>query len=80
MRQFVQHLSQTLPHHLTQGGKILCGGTIVEGPGNFVHPTIVEIAPSAPIVQTELFVPILYVMKFSTFEEAVALNNGVPQV
>jgi aldehyde dehydrogenase family 7 protein A1 len=30
-------------------------------------------------VQTELFVPILYVTKFATFEEAVALNNGVPQ-
>lgn len=37
------------------------------------------IYPQAPITHTELFVPILYVMKFSTFEEAVALNNAVPQ-
>jgi len=62
-----------------QGGRILCGGNVVEGPGNFVQPTIVEIDPSAPIVKTELFVPILYVMKFKTFEEAVAMNNSVPQ-
>ena len=38
-----------------------------------------EISPDAPITHTELFVPILYVMKFSTLEEAIALNNAVPQ-
>ena len=62
-----------------QGGKILAGGNVVDGPGFFVEPTIVEIDPSAPIVNTELFVPILYVFKFKTFEEAVAMNNSVPQ-
>jgi len=62
-----------------QGGRILFGGSPIEGPGNYVQPTIVEIDPSAPIVKTELFVPILYVMKFKTFEEAVAMNNSVPQ-
>lgn len=62
-----------------QGGKILTGGNVVDGPGFFVEPTIVEIDPSADIVNTELFVPILYVFKFKTFEEAVAMNNSVPQ-
>ena len=47
-----------------QGGKVLIGGNVVGGPGNFVEATIVEIDPAAPIVKTELFVPILYVMKF----------------
>jgi aldehyde dehydrogenase family 7 member A1 len=42
-------------------------------------PPAQEISPSAPITHTELFVPILYVMKFATFDEAVALNNAVPQ-
>jgi len=42
-------------------------------------PTPQEISPSAAITHTELFVPILYVMKFSTLEEAIALNNAVPQ-
>ena len=47
--------------------------------GNFVLPTIVEIAHDAPIVQKEIFAPILYVMKFKTLEEAIGYNNEVPQ-
>lgn len=62
-----------------QGGKILVGGTPVEGPGYFVNPTLVSINHDAPIVKEELFVPIAYIIKFSTFEEAVAINNEVPQ-
>jgi len=62
-----------------QGGSVLYGGKRREGPGNFVEPTIVAIDHAAPIVQTELFVPILYVCKFSTLDEAMAMNNGVPQ-
>jgi aldehyde dehydrogenase family 7 protein A1 len=62
-----------------QGGKILLGGNVKAGEGNFVEPTIVEISPSAPIVQHELFAPVAYVMKFKTLEEAIALNNAVPQ-
>jgi aldehyde dehydrogenase family 7 protein A1 len=54
------------------GGKILCGGELVnfEG-GNFVKPTIVEVDPSNPMLQHELFVPILYVMKFKTLEQVI---------
>ena len=62
-----------------QGGKILCGGKVVEGEGHFVEPTVVEIDASAEIINTELFVPILYVMKFSDIDEAIAMNNAVPQ-
>ncbi len=40
---------------------------------------MVEISGDAPIVKTELFVPICYLIRFSTFEEAVRLNNSVPQ-
>ena len=47
-----------------QGGRVLFGGNVVDGEGFYVQPTIVEIDPAAPIVKTELFVPILYVMKF----------------
>ncbi len=46
-----------------QGGKILVGGKKIEGNGNFVEPTIVEIAHDAPIVKHELFVPIMYLLK-----------------
>ncbi|KAF1892604.1 hypothetical protein Lal_00011071 [Lupinus albus] len=61
------------------GGKILTGGSVLESEGNFVEPTIVEISADAPVVKEELFGPVLYVMKFQTLEEAIALNNSVPQ-
>ncbi|XP_010542386.1 PREDICTED: aldehyde dehydrogenase family 7 member B4 [Tarenaya hassleriana] len=63
----------------SQGGKMLTGGKSVEREGNFVEPTIVEISPDAGCVKEELFGPVLYVMRFKTFEEAVAINNSVPQ-
>ncbi|RXH74814.1 hypothetical protein DVH24_029535 [Malus domestica] len=61
------------------GGKILTGGSVIESDGNFVQPTIVEIASNASVVKEELFGPVLYVMKFKTLEEAIELNNSVPQ-
>jgi len=62
-----------------QGGKILVGGKTVQREGNFVEPTIVAINHDAPIVKTELFVPILYVIKCSNLEEGIQYNNEVPQ-
>jgi len=62
-----------------QGGKILCGGKRMPGPGNFVEPTIVQISQDAPILQKEIFVPIVYVMPYKTLDQAIAWNNGVPQ-
>jgi aldehyde dehydrogenase family 7 protein A1 len=62
-----------------QGGRILVGGEVLEMPGNFVQPTIIEIDSNAECLQHELFVPILYMMRFSTYEEAVKINNSVPQ-
>lgn len=63
----------------SQGGKVLCGGSRISRPGFFVQPTIVEIEHSAPIVQEEVFAPILHLIKISSFEEAVKNNNSVPQ-
>uniref|UniRef100_A0A2N9HDG0 aldehyde dehydrogenase (NAD(+)) n=1 Tax=Fagus sylvatica TaxID=28930 RepID=A0A2N9HDG0_FAGSY len=62
-----------------KGGKILVGGSVIDSDGNFVQPTIVEISPDASIVKEELFGPVLYVMKFKTLDEAIELNNSVPQ-
>lgn len=45
---------------------------------NFVQPTIFEIDKNATIVKEELFVPILYVIRFDTLEEAIEINNSVP--
>jgi aldehyde dehydrogenase family 7 protein A1 len=58
----------------------LFGGKPLPELGGFhVLPTIVEIDPKAAIINTELFVPILYVLKFSTLEEAIKIHNSVPQ-
>jgi len=66
-----------------QGGTVLCGGKVLDaspfGRRTFVLPTIVEIRNDAEIVQTETFAPILYVMKYRTIDEAIALHNAVPQ-
>jgi len=62
-----------------QGGKIVFGGKTLGLEGNYVEPTLVEIDYKAPIVKEELFVPILYLLKCKNFEEAVHINNSVPQ-
>ncbi|KAF6138806.1 hypothetical protein GIB67_025968 [Kingdonia uniflora] len=64
---------------LFHGGKIRVGGSVRESEGNFVNPTIVEISPNAAVVKEELFGPVLYVMKFQNLEEAIEINNSVPQ-
>lgn len=61
-----------------QGGKILVGGNVIPGPGNYVEPTIVEIKHDAEIVKTELFVPIVYVLTINNIDEAIKQNNEVP--
>ena len=62
-----------------QGGKVLHGGKVIPGDGNYVEPTIVEIKHDAEIVKHEIFAPITYVMKFKSIEEAIQYNNEVPQ-
>ena len=47
--------------------------------GDYVRPAIVEIGADAPIVQQETFAPILYLMRYRDFDEAIAIHNGVPQ-
>ena len=58
-----------------QGGEILCGGERIDGPGNFVRPTIVRARNDWAIVQTETFGPILYLIHCDSLDEAIALHN-----
>jgi aldehyde dehydrogenase (NAD+) len=65
-----------------QGGTVLYGGgeTKVDGlDGHFVEPTIIQIDRDAPIVQIETFAPILYVIEVEDVDDAIAVQNGVPQ-
>ena len=60
-----------------EGGKILFGGEIIKD--NYVIPCIAEAENNFEIVQEETFAPILYLIKYKTFNEAIELNNKVPQ-
>ncbi|RZJ55828.1 MAG: aldehyde dehydrogenase family protein, partial [Flavobacterium sp.] len=66
-----------------EGGKVLVEGGVMEGEGYesgcYVKPCIIEAENHFDIVQEETFAPILYVMKYTNIEEAIALQNGVPQ-
>ncbi len=62
-----------------QGGKILCGGKIIDREGFFVEPTIVLANPNMEIVKEETFSPILYLLPFETLDEAIRIHNDVPQ-
>jgi len=66
-----------------QGGKIIYGGNrleknVPEG-GVYVEPTIVTIKHGALILQHETFAPILYVIEYENLEDAISMNNSVPQ-
>ena len=47
--------------------------------GYYVRPAVVEIDASAPIIQHETFAPILYVMSYANLEDAIDIQNNVPQ-
>jgi len=62
-----------------QGGDVLCGDVVLDRPGYFVAPTIVRSRADMPVVADEIFAPILHVFEVETLDEAIALNNAVPQ-
>jgi aldehyde dehydrogenase (NAD+) len=63
-----------------QGGQVLTGGERLPlASGCYVTPCIAEVGPDLPIVREETFAPILYATPFRTLDEAIAIQNGVPQ-
>jgi aldehyde dehydrogenase (NAD+) len=66
-----------------EGGKFIVEGGVLTGAGFesgcYVKPCIAEALPHHAMVQHETFAPILYLMKYSTIEEAIAIQNAVPQ-
>lgn len=75
--------SKALEAVVAEGGKVLVEGGVLQGEGYesgcYVKPAIVEAQNHYKMVQEETFAPILYVMKYSTIEEAIAMQNGVAQ-
>ena len=68
-----------LKQAVEQGGEIVVGGDRVDRDGAYVRPAIVRMPAQTAVVEHETFAPILYVMTWSDFDDAVALQNAVPQ-
>lgn len=79
VKQFVHAQEQVT----RSGGKLLYGGEVLSGEGYesgcYVVPCIAEVENSFPIVQEETFAPVVYLIKYKTIEEALEINNDVPQ-
>jgi len=72
-----------LAQAVEQGGQIVVGGDRVDRPNNsggvYVRPAIVRMPAQSAVVQHETFAPILYVLTWSDFDEAVTMQNAVAQ-
>ncbi|MBA4794330.1 MAG: aldehyde dehydrogenase family protein [Phenylobacterium sp.] len=71
-------MARSLEEARAQGGAFQ-GGERLEAPGCYVRPALVEMAEQTPVVLRETFAPILYVMRYSDLDEAIALQNAAPQ-
>ncbi|GAB4331714.1 MAG: aldehyde dehydrogenase family protein [Flammeovirgaceae bacterium] len=79
----VESYQNALKKAVEEGGKVIVEGGVLEGAGYesgcYVKPAIIEAKPHYEIVQHETFAPILYLLKYNTIEEAIAIQNAVPQ-
>jgi aldehyde dehydrogenase (NAD+) len=62
-----------------QGGEVVYGGNRIDRPGYFVAPALVRATAEMPIAREETFAPILYVLKYSSLDEGIAMQNAVEQ-
>jgi aldehyde dehydrogenase (NAD+) len=76
----VSKMQSALSQAQQEGGQILTGGSTRPDLGpQFVEPTIVKMPAQSNVVKTETFAPILYLLEYETLDDAIALQNGVPQ-
>jgi aldehyde dehydrogenase (NAD+) len=75
----VEEFREAVEEIQKQGGELVCGGNVLDGPGFFVEPTIVKVKNDYPLVQEETFAPILYLMEYDDIPDAIAKHNDVPQ-
>ena len=79
----VKQYNKALRRVKEEGGTLLVPGGVLRGKGYesgcYVKPAIAEVKNHYQIVQEETFAPILYLIKYKTLDEAIALQNGVKQ-
>jgi aldehyde dehydrogenase (NAD+) len=82
-QQAWQQMQVALQQAIAEGGKVLFGGErILQGvptQGYYVRPAIIEIDPAAAVLQQETFAPLLYLLRYQHFDQAIAIHNRVPQ-
>jgi aldehyde dehydrogenase (NAD+) len=82
-RDAVRAYQNALKEVVKAGGRLIVPGGILKGKqyssGCYVKPAIAEVKNDFKIVQTETFAPILYLIRYKNFNEAIAIQNGVQQ-
>ncbi|MHB1543239.1 MAG: L-piperidine-6-carboxylate dehydrogenase [Gammaproteobacteria bacterium] len=78
-RGAVERYQAALQDLRSRGAQILYGGQVLDRPGHFVEPTLVRAEPTWPLIREETFAPILYILTYRDFDEAIAFHNSVPQ-
>jgi aldehyde dehydrogenase (NAD+) len=82
-RQAVDAVLHSIDRLKQEGGEVLYGGERLEGEkyagGCYMTPCLTNARPDYNIVCDETFGPLLYLMTYRDFDEALAINNGVPQ-
>ena len=74
-------MTKALERAELDGGVRVTGGERVDGPGEsyYVSPALVRMPAQTEVVREETFAPILYVLTYDDFDEAIAVHNAVPQ-
>lgn len=79
----VAQYQEAIRQAIAEGGRLVTGDQVLTGDGYesgcYVLPTIIEAKPSMSMVQHETFAPILYMMSYSDIDNAIAIQNQVPQ-
>ncbi|HEX5042092.1 MAG TPA: aldehyde dehydrogenase family protein [Candidatus Polarisedimenticolaceae bacterium] len=75
----ITSMMHALERARAEGAEVVCGGKRVSRPGFFVEPTLVRVRAGMQVPLEETFAPVLWVYEVDTLEEAIALQNGVPQ-
>jgi len=75
----VQRVQKAIAAVRSAGGEILCGGERLDRAGYFMSPALAVAENSWDIVQSETFGPILYLIRYDSLDDAIAMQNGVVQ-
>lgn len=82
-RDAVRSYEEAIAACKREGGRFVVEGAVLEGEsyasGCYVRPCIAEVEPHVEIAKKETFAPILYLMKYRALEDAIRIQNGVPQ-